>query len=149
MSSTWATGPCPAMRFRCVWSSGPGSTTTQPGEPGARNSQVLVPSRVMIDGFSASSTEADQAGWQTPAGAIEDWKAGRCGLLPPTWMTLADLAELDTVADAMAATRVIDKIMPKVLRDGDVLRIVLPGDTRFDEAAGHLDARPGDRLERP
>jgi hypothetical protein len=64
-------------------------------------------------------------------------------------MTLADLAELDTVAAAMAAPRLIDKIMPKVIRDGAVLRIVLPGDPRFDAAAGHLDARPGDRLEQP
>ena len=95
------------------------------------------------------TSEADKAGWQTPAGAIEDWKQGRCGLLPPTWMTLADLAELDTVAAAMAAPRLIDKIMPKVIRDGEVLRIVLPGDPRFDAAAGHLDARPGDRLEHP
>ena len=95
------------------------------------------------------TSEADKAGWQTPAGAIEDWKAGRCGLLPPTWMTLADLAELDTVQAAMAAPRVIGKIMPKVVRDGDVLRVVLPGDPRFGDAASHLDAQPGDRLEKP
>jgi 8-oxo-dGTP pyrophosphatase MutT (NUDIX family) len=95
------------------------------------------------------TSEADHAGWQTPAGAIEDWKQGRVGLLPPTWMTLADLSELDTVAAAMTAPRLMDKIMPKVVRDGDTLRIVLPGDPRFDAAAGHLDARPGDRLEHP
>ncbi len=74
------------------------------------------------------TSEADHADWQTPAGAIEDWKQGRCGLLPPTWMTLADLADLGSVAAAMAAPRLIHKIMPTVVRDGDVLRVVLPGD---------------------
>ncbi|HEX3783385.1 MAG TPA: NUDIX hydrolase [Pseudonocardiaceae bacterium] len=95
------------------------------------------------------TTEADQAGWHTPADAIEDWKAGRRGLLAPTWITLADLAELDSVGAAMAEFRQIDKIVPKVIREGDSLRVVLPGDTRFDAADAHLDARPGDRLERP
>ena len=95
------------------------------------------------------TSEADQAAWQAPAGAIEDWKQGRCGLLPPTWMTLADLAELGSVSAALAAPRLMDKIMPKVIRDGDVLRVVLPGHPSFDGAAGHLDARPGDRLEHP
>jgi hypothetical protein len=38
--------------------------------------------------------------------------------------------------------------MPRVARDGDVLRIVLPGDPRYDDAAAHLDARPDDRLGR-
>ena len=95
------------------------------------------------------TTEADHAGWQRPAAAIDDWREGRRGLLPPTWMTLADLAEYDTVASAMAATRSIDKVIPKVVRDGDVIRVVLPGDPRFEAAAGHVDARPDDRLERP
>ena len=47
----------------------------------------------------------------------------------------------------MAAERSYDKIMPKVIREGSKLRVVLPGDPAYDEAAGHLDARPGDRLE--
>lgn len=93
------------------------------------------------------TTEADHSGWRRPADAIEDWRQGRRGLLPPTWVTLSDLAEFASVADAMAAQRVIDKVVPKVLRDGSVLRVVLPGDPRYDGAAAHLDARPDDRLE--
>ena len=93
------------------------------------------------------TTEADHSGWQRPADALDDWRAGRSGLLPPTWMTLSDLADFASVATAMAADRRIDKVMPKVIRDGGVLRVILPGDQRYDAAAGHLDARPGDRLE--
>ncbi|HWC79726.1 MAG TPA: NUDIX hydrolase [Pseudonocardiaceae bacterium] len=105
-----------------------------------------LPAGQWADGIT---TEADHASWQRPAAAIDDWRAGKCGLLPPTWMTLADLAEFDTVAAAMAAPRTIDKVMPKVIREGSVLRAVLPGDPRWDAATGHLDAGPDDRLERP
>jgi 8-oxo-dGTP pyrophosphatase MutT (NUDIX family) len=103
-----------------------------------------LPAGQRADGFT---TEADHAAWQRPADAIEDWRAGRCGLLPPTWVTLADMAELGTVAAAMAATRSIEKVMPKVLREGGVLRVVLPGDPRYATADAHLNAGPDDRLE--
>jgi 8-oxo-dGTP pyrophosphatase MutT (NUDIX family) len=105
-----------------------------------------LPAGQRADGVT---TEADHAGWQRPADAIKDWRAGRRGLLPPTWMSLADLAEFDSVAAAMAADRVIDRVIPKVVREGSVLRVVLPGDPRFERAAGHLPARPGDELAGP
>ena len=104
-----------------------------------------LPAGQRADGVT---TEADHAGWRRPADALDDWRAGRRGLLPPTWVTLSDLAEYDSVAAAMAATRPIDKVMPKVVRDGGVLRVVLPGDPRYDAAAAHLDARPGDEWQR-
>jgi 8-oxo-dGTP pyrophosphatase MutT (NUDIX family) len=104
-----------------------------------------LPAGQRADGVT---TEADHAGWQRPADALDDWRAGRRGLLPPTWMTLADLADHDSVAAAMVADRYIDKVMPKVIREGDVIRVILPNDPRYDTAAAHLDAQPGDRLER-
>jgi 8-oxo-dGTP pyrophosphatase MutT (NUDIX family) len=93
-----------------------------------------------------STSEADHASWRRPADAIDDWRAGRRGLLPPTWVTLSDVAEFDTVDAVMAADRVITKVMPKVIRDNGVLRVVLPGDPRYAAAAGHLAARRDDRL---
>jgi 8-oxo-dGTP pyrophosphatase MutT (NUDIX family) len=105
---------------------------------------AALPEGQLADG---STSEADHAEWRRPADAIDMWKAGERGLLPPTWMTLADLAELPTVAAAMVVERTINKIIPKVIRDGRVLRPVLPGDPDYDRAAGHLDARPDDRLE--
>jgi hypothetical protein len=63
-------------------------------------------------------------------------------------MTLAELEECASVADAMSRERVIEKLMPRVARDGDTLRIVLPGDPLYDDAATHVDARPDDRLGR-
>jgi 8-oxo-dGTP pyrophosphatase MutT (NUDIX family) len=89
----------------------------------------------------AATTEAAEARWQRPGDALEEWQAGRVGLLPPTWTTLAELEECATVADAMGRERVIEKLMPKVVRDGEVLRIVLPGDPAYDTAAAHLTPR--------
>jgi 8-oxo-dGTP pyrophosphatase MutT (NUDIX family) len=80
------------------------------------------------------STEADAVHWRRPAEALADWQAGRVGLMPPTWTTLAELAEFTTVADAMAAPRVIEKIIPRVVRDPDAYRVVLPGDPRYPAA---------------
>ena len=94
------------------------------------------------------TSEAQEARWQRPGDALDDWKSGRAGLLPPTWTTLAELEECATVADAMAAERVITMLMPRVARDGDTLRVVLPGDPLFDSSPNHLDARPDDRIGR-
>lgn len=118
----------------------------EPRRYDARFFVAALPDGQRADGVT---TEADDAYWRRPAEAIDDWKAGRCGLLPPTWMTLAELAEFDTVAAVLAADRTIDKVVPKVVRDGDVLRLVLPGAPGFEDAANHLDARANDRLELP
>jgi 8-oxo-dGTP pyrophosphatase MutT (NUDIX family) len=105
---------------------------------------AVLPEGQRADGVT---TEASDVAWQRPDDAIEDWKQGRRGLLPPTWMTLADLTEHDTVAEVMAAERTIEKIIPKVMRRGGVLRVIMPGDPGYDTAPAHLDAQPGDELE--
>jgi hypothetical protein len=48
----------------------------------------------------------------------------------------------------MVVEREISVLMPKVARDGDTLRIVLPGDPLYDRSPAHLDARPDDRIGR-
>ena len=53
-----ATGPRAATLSRWATSSSPGSTTTHSRSPGARNSQVFVPSNVIGDGLGSSSTDA-------------------------------------------------------------------------------------------
>ena len=53
------------------------------------------------------STEADQVAWVRPAEAAERAAAGEWTMLPPTIVTLAELAEYETVADVLAAPREI------------------------------------------
>jgi 8-oxo-dGTP pyrophosphatase MutT (NUDIX family) len=101
----------------------------------ARFFLAALPSGQRADG---ATTEAADVRWQRPGDALTEWQAGRVALLPPTWTTLAELEDCATVADAMSRERVIQKLMPKVVRDGKVLRVVLPGDPAYDSAAAHL-----------
>jgi 8-oxo-dGTP pyrophosphatase MutT (NUDIX family) len=64
------------------------------------------------------NTESDRAGWTTPQAAIDDFEAGRCFLLPPTWTQLDSLAGC-TVADVLAVERQIVTVQPNLEIDGD------------------------------
>jgi len=64
------------------------------------------------------NTESDRAGWTTPRAAIEDFAAGGCFLLPPTWTQLDSLAGR-TVADVLAVERQIVTVQPNLEIDGD------------------------------
>lgn len=84
---------------------------------------AVLPSGQRADG---ATTEASDAAWQRPGEALADWKAGRRALMPPTWVTLSELAELGSVEAVVDASRTVSKVIPKLVRDGDVLRVVLP-----------------------
>jgi 8-oxo-dGTP pyrophosphatase MutT (NUDIX family) len=64
------------------------------------------------------NTESDRAGWTTPRAAIDDFAAGRCFLLPPTWTQLDSLAGR-TVADVLAVERQIVTVQPHLEIQGD------------------------------
>lgn len=66
--------------------------------------------------------EADRVSWQRPADALADTAHS---LLPPTLVTLRELATYDSVAEALATERNLAPIMP-LLEDGEV---VLPDGT--------------------
>lgn len=72
-----------------------------------------------------ATTEAESSGWQRPEDAMADAQDGRSVLMPPTWITLTELAEFATVEDALASAREISKIMPSLVQDGDQVRIVV------------------------
>jgi 8-oxo-dGTP pyrophosphatase MutT (NUDIX family) len=71
--------------------------------------------------------EADQVEWIAPGVAVERWKAGQMRVMPPTLITLAELAEYATVADTLAAAayREIRKIMPAVELRGEEAHVLL------------------------
>lgn len=114
---------------------------TPEGEPRRYDTRFFLAALPSGQQADAVTSEALDAAWQAPAGALDDWRAGRRWLLPPTWFTLAELAEHDSVSSLLAASeeRRIEKIMPRVVRDPDGLRVVLPGDPRYADAAAHLD----------
>jgi 8-oxo-dGTP pyrophosphatase MutT (NUDIX family) len=106
---------------------------TPAGEPRRYNTRFFLaelPAGQRADGVT---TEADASGWQRPAEALADREAGRAALMPPTWVTLRELAEFTDVAAATAAEREITLIEPKLVRTAaDTGRVVLPGDPEYD-----------------
>jgi 8-oxo-dGTP pyrophosphatase MutT (NUDIX family) len=112
---------------------------TPEGEPRRYDTRFLLAALPAGQQADAVTTEAADAGWQTPAAALTDWRAGRRLLLPPTWYTLAELALYGTVTDVMAASddRRIEKITPRIVREPDGPRVVLPGEPGHGDA--HLD----------
>jgi 8-oxo-dGTP pyrophosphatase MutT (NUDIX family) len=72
-----------------------------------------------------ATSEADSSGWQRPADAITDAREGRRMLMPPTWLTLTELASFDTAEAVLAAEREIVRIAPTLIRENDRVRIVL------------------------
>ncbi len=84
---------------------------------------AVLPVGQLADGWTS---EASDAVWQTPVDALEDWRQGRRMLMPPTWVTLSDLAEFAGVSDVLGAPLAVEKIIPKVVRDGDQVRVILP-----------------------
>ena len=57
-----------------------------------------------------------------------DEQAGRIGLMPPTLSILVELAELGSLADVRraAADRVIERVLPRLVRNGDEWRFDYP-----------------------
>lgn len=83
----------------------------------------------------AVTSEAVEAYWRTPADALDDWQQGRCGLLPPTWVTLTELSGYASVGDALMVERLLGKVIPKLIRRNGVWRAVLPGEPDYEESA--------------
>jgi 8-oxo-dGTP pyrophosphatase MutT (NUDIX family) len=76
------------------------------------------------------SGEADSVAWLSPQAAIAAVDRGEMAMLPPTYVTLRELAQHGTVRDALAAAddRVISPVLPAVrLVDGEGV-LTLPGD---------------------
>lgn len=90
----------------------------------------------------AITSEAAHAYWSTPAAALDEWQQGRCGLLPPTWMTLTELDGCGSVGDALDSEKDIGKVIPKVIRRDGLLRVVLPGDEDYEDGV-HGDGDHG------
>jgi 8-oxo-dGTP pyrophosphatase MutT (NUDIX family) len=74
------------------------------------------------------SGEADRAGWFRPDEALAAARRGEIMLLPPTAVTLGELAACGDVPAALAARRRITALIPEVfLADGAVWLTVPPG----------------------
>jgi 8-oxo-dGTP pyrophosphatase MutT (NUDIX family) len=72
------------------------------------------------------TTEADLGEWRRPADLLAEQRTGRTKLMPPTILTLRELAVFDSVEQVLAAPRVVTKIrvrledVPRLLAGEDL-----------------------------
>ncbi|MBO1414525.1 NUDIX hydrolase [Streptomyces sp. FH025] len=76
--------------------------------------------------------EADRVAWLTPAEAVEGYREGRFGMLPPTVTVLRELSSVRTAAEAVAVAddRVLAPVLGRAEVRGDRMTVRWPG---YDE----------------
>jgi 8-oxo-dGTP pyrophosphatase MutT (NUDIX family) len=77
--------------------------------------------------------ECVDLGWFTPRAALEAHRAGEVPMVFPTIKHLEQLGEFDSVADLLAHARrqTVEPVEPRVVLEGEVARILLPGDPGY------------------
>jgi 8-oxo-dGTP pyrophosphatase MutT (NUDIX family) len=76
----------------------------------------------------AGAGESESGTWLRPAAALDAARAGRITLLPPTAVTLGELAGHRDVADILACRRVITPWLPRVVVEDGRIRLAMPPD---------------------
>jgi 8-oxo-dGTP pyrophosphatase MutT (NUDIX family) len=77
--------------------------------------------------------ECVEHGWFTPAGALDAHRDGEILLVFPTIKHLEQLATFATAAELLAHARgrTVEPIQPRVFFDGEVARVLLPGEPGY------------------
>ncbi len=89
--------------------------------------------------------------WVTPDEALERHRNGEMQLILPTIKNLEAVARFATsreLLDAVERRPEVPTIEPRIVRDGDGVRILLPGDEGFDDRSGLPDALVAERSVR-
>jgi 8-oxo-dGTP pyrophosphatase MutT (NUDIX family) len=79
----------------------------------------------------AGPGESDSGIWWQPAAALEAARAGQITLLPPTAVTLAELAAYQDVAGILGERRVITPLMPTVVVEDERAWLAMPQTTEY------------------
>jgi 8-oxo-dGTP pyrophosphatase MutT (NUDIX family) len=82
----------------------------------------------------ADGEECVELGWFSPAGALEAYERGEILLVFPTIKTLEQLAPFSTADELLewATGREVVPIEPRVVMEGEVARVVLPGEPGYE-----------------
>ena len=101
---------------------------TPPGEGARRryDTRFLVAALPAGQQTRDVSTEADFVEWVRPADALAQYRAGERPMMPPTIVTLEEIAGYGTVADVLAAARDIARVQPVVTEVAGRPAVTLP-----------------------
>ena len=81
-----------------------------------------------------TAAETVDLGWFSPAGALEAYERDEILLVFPTIKTLEQLAPFGSASEllAWATGREVVPIEPRVVMEGEVARVVLPGEPGYE-----------------
>jgi 8-oxo-dGTP pyrophosphatase MutT (NUDIX family) len=82
-------------------------------------------------GAGAGPGESVSGSWMRPPDALEAARGGQITLLPPTAVTLAELAAHEDVASILAQRRVITPLLPRVVVEEERMWLALPQATEW------------------
>jgi 8-oxo-dGTP pyrophosphatase MutT (NUDIX family) len=74
----------------------------------------------------AKSREADSGTWLRPGAALASARAGEITLLPPTVVTLSELAAYEDITGILSQRRVVAPRLPTVMTDGEEVWLEMP-----------------------
>ena len=80
---------------------------------------------------SLAAGESDSGSWWEPSAALEAARSGEITLLPPTAITLAELAAYRDVAAILAARRRIIPLLPTAVVEDDQVWLALPQEVEY------------------
>ncbi|TSE00992.1 NUDIX hydrolase [Skermania sp. ID1734] len=110
---------------------------TPVGEPRRYDTRffvAVVPAGQRADG---QTPEAAAVAWATPQAAIDEWRAGRSILLPPTWTQLNTLAQYADTDAVLAADPRIEPIEPTLHTVDGQLTVTFPGQDGYYAEGPH------------
>jgi len=80
---------------------------------------------------AAGPGESDSGTWWRPAAALEAARGGQITLLPPTAVTLAELAAYQDVAGVLGERRMITPLMPEVVVEDERTWLAMPQEVEY------------------
>jgi 8-oxo-dGTP pyrophosphatase MutT (NUDIX family) len=86
----------------------------------------LAPADQLAGLAAAGPGESDSGTWWRPAAALEAARAGHITLLPPTAVTLAELAAYQDVAGILGERRMITPLLPRVVVEEERTWLAMP-----------------------
>jgi 8-oxo-dGTP pyrophosphatase MutT (NUDIX family) len=93
---------------------------------------AMPPGQVTVTGgVGPGSAESVSGSWMRPSDALQAARAGQITLLPPTAVTLAELAAHQDVASILAQRRVITPLLPRVVVEEERAWLALPTATEW------------------
>jgi 8-oxo-dGTP pyrophosphatase MutT (NUDIX family) len=92
---------------------------------------AALPSGQLADLTAAGPGESESGTWWRPTAALEAARAGQITLLPPTAVTLAELAAYQDIASILGERRVIAPLMPTVVIEDERAWLAMPPATEY------------------